>query len=207
MSGKRAGGSASANTGRRRAAGCSSCITSPACRVFADARAVPPAGGPGPRLPVAARQPGPTGRESCLPSAGPAAAITCRSDGAATPPGYVALPRGTQGFAGSSPGDIARHVYLLPEVIAATGQTVQAIPRGRWLAGRVSAGRGAGIGGRHQGRSAQWPAEPVDGVPGRRRADPGARRRAPSLPARAARRCPRRGGTRVCPGAPSADSG
>ena len=147
MSGKRAGGSASANTGRRRAAGCSSCITSPACRVFADARAVPPAGGPGPRLPVAARQPGPTGRESCLPSAGPAAAITCRSDGAATPPGYVALPRGTQGFAGSSPGDIARHVYLLPEVIAATGQTVQAIPRGRWLAGRVNAGQGAGIRG------------------------------------------------------------
>ena len=48
--------------------------------------------------------------------------------------------------------------------------------RGRPLAGRVNAGQGAGIGGTHHGRSAQWSSKPVDGVLGRRRADrpPGA---------------------------------
>ena len=119
MSGKRAGGSASANTGRRRAAGCSSRITSPACRVFADAGQFPLRAALDRDFPVAARQPGPPGRESCLRSAGPAAAMTCRGDGAATPPGYVALPRGARGFAGSSPGDIARRVSRPAWAVAA----------------------------------------------------------------------------------------
>ncbi len=52
--------------------------------------------------------------ESSMRSAGPAAAMACKADGAATPPAPRYSPGGARWSAGSSSGDIARQISTTP---------------------------------------------------------------------------------------------